>query len=617
MLAAPGRWTGQGVDGVSGYFFAASENRRLKAELKEMRQLARPVAMAAASTPTRRYRHLLGLRTEPPIPMVAARVVADSRGPFANTRLADAGTEKGVQVGNPVMSERGLVGRVVGVAHGASRVLLLTDIASRTPVMIDRTNARAILTGDGGPNPKLEYLRGQDPVKEGDRVADLGRRRRGAARPAGGRGGRRAWTAAGAWCCSPTTPPIDYVRILLFKDFSQLADQKALLTRSLPPVTTEDPDVSILGPVATTPKPPAQTGPAPAAATRRRPRPSRPPRRPRSPPHPSRRRPGPRRPRPAWVSRPAGEFRMGGARPLHPGRWLGVPALFCVLATIAFAKPIRIYGLQLPEPVFAMVPAFAWALIRPSILAPFALLLLGLFLDTFWGGPTGLWGLSLLVAYATALAGRNMMTGQSRPMMWAWFAGDHRRGHGRRLPVPRMLDSLAMPSLLAVFWQFLVTALLFPVRPPADRPVRGARTFGSGDAMSEPSIFFFEVNERQGVFHRRAFLMGGLAGGGLLALGGRLAQLQLVEARRYQKLSAGNQFNYRLTPPPRGLVLDRNGVALASNRPNFRLMVTKESKDFNVEATLDDLALLVPIDAARRARLIRDIARARARPRWR
>ena len=94
---------------------------------------------------------------------------------------------------------------------------------------------------------------------------------------------------------------------------------------------------------------------------------------------------------------------MGGARPLHPGRWLGVPALMCVLATIVFAAPIRIYGLQLPEPVFAMVPAFAWALIRPSILAPFALLTLGLFLDIFWGGPSGLWALSLLVAYATAL----------------------------------------------------------------------------------------------------------------------------------------------------------------------------------------------------------------------
>jgi cell division protein FtsI/penicillin-binding protein 2 len=103
--------------------------------------------------------------------------------------------------------------------------------------------------------------------------------------------------------------------------------------------------------------------------------------------------------------------------------------------------------------------------------------------------------------------------------------------------------------------------------------------------------------------------MGGLAGAGLLALGGRLAQLQLVEAQRYQKLSAGNQFNYRLVPPPRGLILDRNGTPLASNRPNFRLMVTKD-KDLDVEATLDDLAKLVPIDGSRRARIIKDLARA-------
>ena len=127
--------------------------------------------------------------------------------------------------------------------------------------------------------------------------------------------------------------------------------------------------------------------------------------------------------------------------------------------------------------------------------------------------------------------------------------------------------------------------------------------------MSEPTIFFSEVNERQGMFHRRAFLMGGLAGTGLLALGGRLAQLQLVEAQRYQKLSAGNQFNFRLTPPPRGVIFDRNGVSLASNRPNFRLLVTKD-EGFDAEATLNDLAQLVPIDAARRARLLKDLAHA-------
>ncbi len=127
--------------------------------------------------------------------------------------------------------------------------------------------------------------------------------------------------------------------------------------------------------------------------------------------------------------------------------------------------------------------------------------------------------------------------------------------------------------------------------------------------MSEPSIFFTEVNERQGVFHRRAFLMGGLSGLGLLALTGRLAHLQLVEAQRYEKLSASNQFNFRLVPPPRGLIVDRNGVVLASNRPNFRLLVSREDK-LDPAETLKTLASFVPLDAERQTRLTRDLKRA-------
>lgn len=172
VLATPGEWIGDGVDGVRGYFFAVSENRRLKEELREAREWQ--VAALALRDTNDRYKALLGLKTDPPIPMVAARTVSEARGPFSNTRLANAGKEKGIRPGNPVMSENGLVGRVIGVTDGASRILLLTDIASRTPVMIDRTNARAILAGDGGPNPRLEYLRGQDPVKQGDRIVTSG-----------------------------------------------------------------------------------------------------------------------------------------------------------------------------------------------------------------------------------------------------------------------------------------------------------------------------------------------------------------------------------------------------------------------------------------------------------
>jgi len=124
--------------------------------------------------------------------------------------------------------------------------------------------------------------------------------------------------------------------------------------------------------------------------------------------------------------------------------------------------------------------------------------------------------------------------------------------------------------------------------------------------MSEPSIFFAEVNERQGTFHRRAFLLGGFAGLGLLALGGRLAHLQLIETQRYEKLSASNQFNFKLTPPPRGLIVDRNGVVLASNRPNFRLMVARD-KGIDPAGTLKTLAEFIPLDDERQARLAKTI----------
>ncbi len=126
--------------------------------------------------------------------------------------------------------------------------------------------------------------------------------------------------------------------------------------------------------------------------------------------------------------------------------------------------------------------------------------------------------------------------------------------------------------------------------------------------MSEPSIFFSEVNERQGTFHRRSFLLGGFAGAGMLALGGRLAHLQILEAQRYEKLSASNQFNFRLVPPPRGLIVDRHGEVLATNRPNFRLLVVKDGVH-EPGATLKTLAHFVPLDDDRQARLMREFER--------
>jgi penicillin-binding protein 2 len=123
---------------------------------------------------------------------------------------------------------------------------------------------------------------------------------------------------------------------------------------------------------------------------------------------------------------------------------------------------------------------------------------------------------------------------------------------------------------------------------------------------SEPSIIFSDPNERQGSFLRRTFVLGGLTTLGGLALTGRLAQLQVFQADRYSTLASQNQFNFRLVPPPRGRILDRNGVVIAGNRPSFRVLVVRdETKD--LDQTLDLLGRLLPDTLDRRRSIIRDV----------
>jgi rod shape-determining protein MreC len=238
VLAAPVRWVGAVTDYVGGYFFAVSENRRLKAELAEL-QPWRDQAIALKNV-NARYEAMLGLRTEPAVPMATARAISDARGPFNRAKLIDIGASKGVRIGNPVITEHGLVGRVVGVADGVSRVVLLTDVASRTPVLVDRTDARALLTGDGSGNPRLEFVRGAGSVQAGDRILSSGDS---GGLPRGIPIGVAAKGIDGSWRVKLFSDrgPVDYVRVLLFQDFGQLIDPNTLNAPPLAGLTTAPP----------------------------------------------------------------------------------------------------------------------------------------------------------------------------------------------------------------------------------------------------------------------------------------------------------------------------------------------------------------------------------------
>ena len=129
--------------------------------------------------------------------------------------------------------------------------------------------------------------------------------------------------------------------------------------------------------------------------------------------------------------------------------------------TVLFGIPIQLWGYHLPEPVFPMAAVFAWAVIRPSVLAPFATVIMGLFLDLFWGGPFGLWALCLLIAYGLVLGGRSMLAGQGRAALWAWYAVVTAIAMGIGFLIVGV-RAKAFPGLSAMAWQYLATIVLYP-----------------------------------------------------------------------------------------------------------------------------------------------------------
>ena len=92
---------------------------------------------------------------------------------------------------------------------------------------------------------------------------------------------------------------------------------------------------------------------------------------------------------------------------------------------------------------------------------------------------------------------------------------------------------------------------------------------------------------------------------------GRLFYLQVFQGEKYQLMAERNRISVRLTLPPRGNIFDRNGVKLAGNRKTFQAIFTKEQTN-DVQKTLDSFSKLIPLDAAERTRIEKEISRKRA-----
>ena len=156
ISSSPIKFSGTVKDFFITHIFVYKENLKLKTELEELKN--KDLQTSYLQTANKRLQDIIQLEKKSTFTTVAAKVLLDKNSPYLNSVIINRGSNSGIKLGMPVLSEGNLVGRVVEVNFFSARILLLNDLNSKIPVMISPKGSQAILSGRGESKPKLEYL---------------------------------------------------------------------------------------------------------------------------------------------------------------------------------------------------------------------------------------------------------------------------------------------------------------------------------------------------------------------------------------------------------------------------------------------------------------------------
>ena len=120
-------------------------------------------------------RKLINEQTESKSNLVSARVMLEEQSPYLNSFVINIGANKELKNGMAVLDGKNFIGRIVDVNFFSSRILLITDLNSKIPVISEPSGNHAILSGHGDSKPTLEYLSENHKIEQGDKIYTSGK----------------------------------------------------------------------------------------------------------------------------------------------------------------------------------------------------------------------------------------------------------------------------------------------------------------------------------------------------------------------------------------------------------------------------------------------------------
>lgn len=122
-----------------------------------------------------RLRELLGSPLRSDERKMVAQVLTADTDPYTHQVVIDKGSDQGVYIGQPVISDKGVVGQVISVGKVSSRVLLISDATHAIPVQVLRNDIRVIASGTGRRDElQLEHIPSSTDIRPGDMLVTSG-----------------------------------------------------------------------------------------------------------------------------------------------------------------------------------------------------------------------------------------------------------------------------------------------------------------------------------------------------------------------------------------------------------------------------------------------------------
>jgi len=167
-------------NGIRFIFDEAEEHINLYKEYNQLKQENEQLKNKISETDylvleNTQLRKLIEEQIKFPEILVSSKVMLDKQSPYINSFILNTGSNAGIKNGMAALDGKNFIGRIVDVNFFSSRVLLISDLNSRIPVVIEPSGTHAILSGKGTDKANLEHFPENHKINEGDKVYTSGK----------------------------------------------------------------------------------------------------------------------------------------------------------------------------------------------------------------------------------------------------------------------------------------------------------------------------------------------------------------------------------------------------------------------------------------------------------